>query len=492
MKIEFALHLISLATSDDAQICVQKDTACHPLLKRSKTLLTAVNGMQNKERGAIHKTRLQQAKCELLKMSSAWRPPNSKEGYPSVLSDRVYSIRRLNKMESQRLHSQLNYLNAEIAQSKSLISQEQTALRKELEQIRKVKDNPSIGLEKRKLLRKNFSSRSQTFRHGLSLETQAMQSRFRSLSTGQAPKRSSQLTPLSIRRRSKSTTCPPLRVGVDELSGLFYAMNSVEDNDQGNGRCQKKPSFSTGTQPQISELETDANAKTNGITDTEGADSEVLTDTKTMKWERSNRLENTKKYDLERGGPQLISIDFRQKLHERGSNAPGKLVPTRRVRSFSTSSTPIISEGKVVGLSGKTTTVPLQSVDAARQRSRCWNTSCISKTIEERRLGVLFDSPVMKTELRQSTPIPVNRRPRSLSTNDFNDFPVTLERRGTTQNNNCLEPNLKKEPFKSNEGNLPSFENKEKTISKEQVQNGAALPETTNGHNNTLSSLHPL
>lgn len=417
-------------------------------------------------------------------MSSAWHPP--KEDYPSVLSDRVYSIRRLNKMESQRLHSQLNYLNAEIAQSKSLISQEQTALRKELEQIRKVKDNPSIGLEKRKLLRKNFSSGSQTFSHGLSLETQAMQSRFRSLSTGQAPKRSSQLNPLSIRGRSKSTTCPPLRVGVDELSGAFYAMNSVEGNgQQGDARWQKKRSFSTSTQPQISELETGANTKTNGITDTEGADSEVLTDTKTLKWERSNRLENTKKCNLERGGPRLIPIDFR---HERDSNAPGKLLPTRRVRSYSTNSTPIISEGKVVGLSGQTTTVPLQSVDTARQRPRCWNTSCTSKTIEERRLGVLLDSPVMKTELRQSTPIPVNRRPRSLSTNCP---PVILERKGTTQtDNNRLKPNLKKEPFKGNEGNLPSFENKEKTISKEQVQNGAALPETTNGHNNTLSSLH--
>ena len=412
-------------------------------------------------------------------MSSAWHPP--KEDYPSVLSDRVYSIRRLNKMESQRLHSQLNYLNAEIAQSKSLISQEQTALRKELEQIRKVKDNPSIGLEKRKLIRKNFSSRSQTFSHSLSLETQAMQSRFRSLSTGQAPKRSSQLNPLSIRRRSKSTTCPPLRVGVDELSGAFYAMNSVEGNgQQGDARSQKKRSFSTSTQAQISELETGANTKTNGITDTEGADSEVLTDTKTLKWERSNRLENTKKCNLEHGGPRLIPIDFR---HERGSNAPGKLLPTRRVRSYSTNSTPIISEGKVVGLSGKTTTVPLQCVDAARQRPRCWNTSCISKTIEERRLGVLLDSPVMKTERRQSTPIPVNRRPRSLSTNCP---PVILERRGTTQNNNCLEP------FEGNEGNLPSFEKKEKTISKEQVQNSAALPETTNGYNNTPSSLHPL
>ena len=418
-------------------------------------------------------------------MSSAWHPP--KEDYPSVLSDRVYSIRRLNKMESQRLHSQLNYLNAEIAQSKSLISQKQTALRKELEQIRKVKNNPSIGLEKRKLLRKNFSSRSQTFRHGLSLETQAMQSRFRSLSTGQAPKRSSQLNPLSIQRRSKSTTCPPLRVGVDELSGAFYAMNSVEGNGQGEARCQKRRSFSTSTQPQISELETGANTRTNGITDTEGADSEVLTDTKTPKWERSNSLENTKKCELKRGGPRLIPVDFR---HERGSNAPGKLLPTRRVRSYSTNSTPIISEGKVVGLSGKTSTVPLQCVDAARQGPRCWNTSCFSKTIEERRLGVLLDSPVMKTVRRQSTPIPVNRRPRSLSTNCP---PVILERRGTTQtDNNCLKPNLKKEPFKGNEGNLPSFENKEKTISKEQVQNGAALPETTNGHNNTLSSLHPL
>ena len=421
-------------------------------------------------------------------MSSAWQPP--KEDYPSVLSDRVYSIRRLNKMESQRLHSQLNYLNAEIAQSKSLISQEQTALRKELEQIRKVKDNPSIGLEKRKLLRINDSSRSQTFRHGLSLETQATQSRFRSLSTGQAPKRSSQLTPLSIRRRSKSTTCSPLRVGVDELSEAFYAMNSVEGNGQGDARCQKKQSFSTSTQPQISELETGANIKTNGITDTKGADSEVLTDTKTLKWERCDRLENTRKCDLERGGSRLIPVDFRQTLHERGSNAPGKLLPTRRVRSYSTNSTPIISEGKVAALSGKTTTVPLQSVDAARQRPRCWNTSCISKTIEERRLGVLLDSPVMKTELRQSTPIPVNKRPRSLSTNCP---PVILEGRGTTQNNSCLEPNLKREPFKGNEGNLPSFENtKEKTISKEQVQNGAALPETTIGYNNTLSSLHPL
>ena len=314
-----------------------------------------------------------------------------------------------------------------------------------------------------------------------------MQSRFRSLSTGQAPNRNSQLTPLSIRRRSKSTTCPPLRVGVDELSGAFYAMNSVERNCQGDARCQKKRSFSTSTQLQISELETGANAKTNGITDTEGADSEVLTDTKTLKWERANRLENTKKCDLERGGPRLIPIDFR---HERGSNVSGKLLPTRRVRSYSTNSTPIISKGKVVGLSGQTTTVPLQSVDAARQRPRCWNTSCTSKTIEERRLGVLLDSPVMKTELRQSTPIPVNRRPRSLSTNCP---PMILERRGTTQtDNNCLKPNLKKEPFKGNEGNLPNFENKEKTISKEQVQNGAALPETTNGHNNTLSSLHPL
>lgn len=416
-------------------------------------------------------------------MSSAWHPP--KEDCPSVLSNRVYSIRRLNQMESQRLHSQLNYLNAEIALSKSLISQEQTALRKELEQIRKVKDNPSIGLEKRKLLQKDFSSRSQTFRHGLSLETQATQSRFRSLSTGQAPKRSSQITQLSIRRRSKSTTCPPLRVGVDELSEAFYAMNSVQGNVQGNAKGQKKRSFSTGTQPQISELETGANAKTNGITDTKGADSEVLTDTKTLKWERCNRLENTKKYDLEHGGPPLTPIDFRQKVHERGSNAPGKLLPTRRVRGYSTNSTPIISEGKVVGLSGnKTTTVPRQSVDAARQRPRCWNTSCTSKTIKERRLDVPLDSPVMKTTLpnRQSTPMPANRRPRSLSTNCP---PVILEWRGTTQNNNCLEPNLKKERFEGNETNLPSFKNKEETISKEQVQNGATLPETTNGYNNT-------
>ncbi|PFX32060.1 hypothetical protein AWC38_SpisGene3053 [Stylophora pistillata] len=83
-------------------------------------------------------------------MSFGWVPP--KEDSPSVISNRVFTVRRLNKMESKRLGTQLNILKAEEEHFKSLISHKQQILKKELSEIRQVKENPTFGIERRKLL----------------------------------------------------------------------------------------------------------------------------------------------------------------------------------------------------------------------------------------------------------------------------------------------------------------------------------------------------
>ena len=377
-------------------------------------------------------------------------------------------------MESQRLGSQLNILNAEIAHSKSLISQEQKALRKELAQIREVKDNPIIGLERRKRLQQISSRESQTCRHDLSVEPQVTlsrfrsqstghppmhscqlpsQSRFRSLSTGHPPRQSSQLPSLKGRQRSKSTTCPPLRLGVEELSQDFRGqkesgtLHDINNNTPAQEvrtdarQNQKVRSLSTGTPPPISAWVKDTNDEVASNTKIDGPEVSIFTNFQS--WQKSNWCQDRIKLECGHSTNwvwkeqrrdtsdqnnanealskvkinatmRLIPPDFKPAKQGRDSHAPSKHASTRRERRcYSTNSTPIISEGRVVGLSDKTTTVP-QHVDTVSQR-RCVSTSqCNPKARDKEKFAVPNDNAVRKQKAKKF-------EHQSLSSRDFRE-----------------------------------------------------------------------
>ena len=147
-------------------------------------------------------------------MSFGWVPP--KEDSPSVISNRVFTVRRLNKMESKRLGTQLNILKAEEEHFKSLISHKQQILKKELSEIRQVKENPTFGIERRKLLQQ--ISCKETRQYGSAGQNTE---RSRTLSAGESDSKSSssKLPQVCVRSKSQSNMyIASLGSGKEELS----------------------------------------------------------------------------------------------------------------------------------------------------------------------------------------------------------------------------------------------------------------------------------
>ena len=392
-------------------------------------------------------------------MSSIWHLP--REDTPSVLSNRVYSVRHLNKLESQRLGSQIHHLNVEEAQTTSLISQEQKALRRELTQIREVKGNPPVGIERRKLLQQMSNKESQTCRHHLSVETQEVQSRFRSLSTGHAPLQRPQLPPLNARQRSKSTTCPPLCSRREELSGPAFRRKESESVQDINNNIPQKgvsgptrndkirlKSLSTGNRPQISAW---AGGKKDGIQEVRKDDFAAV-----QNWQNQNHInletkinpnpawgkEGSRKEKRFSGNSSKAPYVSDQDLQTQGAvkNASTKLALTRRGRSYSTGRAPIISEGKVVGLCGKTTTVSQYAKLESQRRKSCGTSSSLKVFVKDDRQDAPKENTNQKRQPMQSIPMLLTGRKRSMSTNCP---PVSLEGMVVDNDNKNKQLNFK-------------------------------------------------
>ena len=384
-------------------------------------------------------------------------------------------IRRLNKMESQRLSTRLDGLNAEIQQAKTLISQEQQELRKQLTQIREVKGDPTVSVERKKLLQQFSCKEPHQLDHGLSGETPGAQQRYRSLSTGDryrgAP--STQLPLVNDgRSRSKSSCTPPRK---EQLSTVFRKLsggpNARINNSPSAGAngllpseawpdigfvtTNPKPrqrSVSTGTYPPIFAWE--------GIDKIEG-----VTGLK-----RDHTVTSTSRFDSENSGSNrgcsqdLLNLEIRQKptwawagtrrrrrnignknsataltevkIKKEGENMTssqsGEFASTRRERrqcSYSTNSAPTISKGRVLEVCkkepSKTSTVNTdRSVGSASSKQRRYSTNCRPKVVD----GVVVDVPGAKKTNRddnfQGVPVQLTRRERSLSANCP---PVVLE-----------------------------------------------------------------
>ena len=444
-------------------------------------------------------------------MSSGWFPP--REDCPSVLSNRVFSIRRLNKMEAQRLGSQLNNLDAEKAQTQALISQEQKALIRELTQIREIKDNSAVSSERRKLLQQTSSKESQLpYRHHLTGETvkqQAAHTRFRSLSTGQCPPmHCSRLPSLHGRQRSLSTTCPPLCLGREELTGMLRCKESGSLQDVNNNTAQKgynmytsrneklrQRSLSTGTRPRTS-------AWVGGK-----SDFEVSSYTKVKDWQNRGVSEDCLDLEFKQTPKSSWELEMRRdteydmnkdalsRLKLNSSNGSyvcdrrqtkgvirddlSKFAPMRRVRSYSTNSAPIISEGRVVGLgaAGKTTIVP-QRFDTASQRRRKHSTSFAPKADEGEEHHNGSNENTYRNEELQRIPLLPTRRHRSLSTN----CPPVVKEGIVVEDEN----NNEKLKFKTNteekRRNSLNDETKERNISTKNVLNDKDFDESWIDH----------
>ena len=448
-------------------------------------------------------------------MSSGWFPP--REDSPSVLSNRVFSIRRLNKMEAQRLGSQLNNLDAEKAQTQALISQEQKALIKELTQIREIKDNSAVSSERRKLLQQTSSKESQLMcRHHLTGETvkqQATHTRFRSLSSGQCPPtQCSHLPSLNGRQRSLSTTCPPL-LGREELPGTLRCKESGSLQDVNNNTAQKdydmytsrneklrQRSLSTGTCscPRTSawaggksEFEVSSYTKVedwhnHGVSQ----DYLGLEFKQTPKAAREEMRRDTQ-YGMNKdtlSRPKLNSsngsyvCDRRQTEGISSTDELSKLAPMRRVRSYSTNSAPIISEGRVVGLgaASKTTIVP-QRFDTANQRRTKHSTSFAPKVNEgEEHHGDGSNENTAKNAELQRIPLlsTARRRHRSLSTNCP---PAVIEGIVVEDENNNEKLNLKTNTEEKRKDSL-NDETKERNISTKHIVNDKDFDESRIDH----------
>ena len=419
-------------------------------------------------------------------MSSPWFPP--REDSPSVLSNRVFSIRRLNKIEDKRLGSQLNNLDTEKAQTKALISQEQRALIKELTQIREIKVSSAVSTERRKLLQQTSSKESQLMcRHHLTEGTvrpQGAQARFRSLSTGQfPPTHGSHLPSLEGRQRSLSTTCPHLRLGREELTGTLRckelgSLQGVNNNTAQKGydevqtsRIEKlrQRSLSTGTCPRTSawmggKSDSEVSSYTKRGVSQECLDLEIKQTPKSA-WEEMRR---DTQYDMNKDALSRVKLDSRNgsyvcdKRQTKGiiRDETSRLTPMRRVRSYSTNSAPIISEGRVVGLgtAGKTMIVP-QCFDTASQRRRKHSTCFPPKVNEgEEHNG---SNAVRNKELQTRIPLLPTRRHKSLSANCP---PVTIEGIVGEDENNNEKLNLKTDTEKKRRNSL-NDETKERHIS---------------------------
>lgn len=162
-------------------------------------------------------------------MTPGWYPP--REDSPSALSNRVFAMRRINKMEAQRLGLQLNTLDAEVMQTKNMIAQKQQALKKELTQIHEVKSNPAVGIERRKLQRQISSKQILMRRQRLAGDAQGAQTLFRSFSTGHLPMQSSRVFAVHGKERKLGTTCPPLSTVSETLTGnIGQRESTIFDN----------------------------------------------------------------------------------------------------------------------------------------------------------------------------------------------------------------------------------------------------------------------
>lgn len=392
-------------------------------------------------------------------MTSGWFPP--REDSPSVVSNRVFMIRRLNKMESQRLSTRLDGLDAEVQQAKSLISHEQQELRKQLTQIREVKENPTVSVERRKLLQEFSCKETHRLDHGLSGETPGAQQRYRSLSTGDrytgAPL--TQLPLVNGRSRSRSSCTPPRK---EQLQFNIFRKLSGGSNDRINNSPSSeawpdtstfvtnktKPrqrSLSTGIYPRISAWE--GIDKNEGVT---GLKRDGIVTSTTFESEKSGSNRGHRPQDLLnlelRQSPSWawkgtrkcianknsatalsdVKINRGQKDGENMvSSQSRELALTRRERrqrSYSTNSAPTISEGRVLEVCkeepSKTSTVNSdQSVDSAGSRRRRYSTNCRPKVVDGVVVDVPGDTSTNRNSDHQSIPVQLTRRERSLSTN---------------------------------------------------------------------------
>lgn len=391
-------------------------------------------------------------------MTSGWFLP--REDSPSVVSNRVFMIRRLNKMESQRLGNRLDGLSAEVEQTRSLISREQKELRKQLTQIQEVKGNPPVSAERRKLSQELHSC-NETRRHGSSGETPGVQQRYRSLSTGDrysgAPLTRLPLVNGRSRSHSSSTT---VRLGNEDPSRVFRKLSGGSNGTKRNShsetwpgistfvKCNDKPrqrSLSTGTHPRFSTWEAiGKNEVTTGLKrDNVGASSRIeseksgvngtwrqdhldleLTQSSTWAWKETRRF-------LPNKSSTTVASEDEGNRRYKGNDAMisgqnSELASTRkerRQRSFSTNSAPTISRGRVAetckGEPNKANKISSdQPVSPASSKERRYSTNCRPKLVN----GEVVDVPVDKKNTnrnsdRQGVAVQLIWRQRSLSTN---------------------------------------------------------------------------
>ena len=372
-------------------------------------------------------------------MTSEWFLP--REDSPSVVSNRVFMIRRLNKMESQRLEYRLDGLSAEVEHTRSLISREQKELRKELTQIREVKGNPPVSPERRKLSQE-LRSCKETSRQGSSGETQGVQKRYRSLSTGDrlrgAP--STQLPLVNGRTRSYSSSTP-VRLGNEDPSRIFRKLSGDSNGTNRNSplpawssnssfaQCNDKPrqrSLSTGTYPRLSAWE--IIGKTDEVTtgfkrDKIGAScrNEFEKSGVNRTWKQDHlgfeqrqssawAWKETRRFLQNKSSATVWSEDegnSRKKANEAMiAGQTSELASThkerRLQRSFSTNSAPTISRGRVVETCkekpGKVNKIRSdQPVNPASSRQRRYSTNCRPKLVN----GEVVDIPVEKWNTRK-------------------------------------------------------------------------------------------
>lgn len=355
-------------------------------------------------------------------------------------------IRRLNKMENQRLGSRLDCLNAEVEQSRLLISQEQEVLRKQLTKIREVKGNPTVSIERRKLLRQ--ISCMETRRQGLPNETQQ---RFRSLSTGDRS-RGASLSPLPLvngRSKSQSSNTPS------------EAWPDISTSASTRNTRPRQRSLSTGTYPRISAWE--GIDKNGGVRDDVGTSTTVeksgpnsgctqeklnleFKQSPTWAWRKGKRRYTWNKNSATALSEMKINAYGEQKEGDGvmvSSQSSGLASTQRRQRSYSTNSAPTISEGRVLemhkGEPSKTNTLGcLQSASTTSARQRLYSTNCKPKVDD----GEVVDTDVPddkntnRNSDRQGVPVQLVRRQRSLSTNCP---PVVVEGKNAESDSNKLD-----------------------------------------------------
>lgn len=326
-------------------------------------------------------------------------------------------------------------------------------LRKQLTEIRQVKENPAVGIERRKLLQQ--ISYKETRRHGSAgHDTQ----RYRSLSTGDSdgrPSLSHQLPRVNVRSRSQ-TNIVSFGSGKEELCTTFHKKSWGLNDSNCNSPSERwsenftpvtryantrQRSLSTGMNPRISAWEVN------------GKDDEIAS-LKRNDFGGSNRTER------ERSGPNYgcgaghLHLELSQNpawawegrrryiLEKTSATAPvsevkinnwqtkeedidiSKFASTRkerRPRSYSTNSAPTISKGRVLEVcqagQNKPNAQDLYSTRAVSSRQRSYSTNCRPKVVE----GKVVEVPARENRKRdgndhhQAIPVHLIRRQRSLT-----------------------------------------------------------------------------